>query len=292
MPRKRRRTGGVIVEELDDDAPAPPLPQRRRVPAGGAGPAAAAAAAPSPAATADGGAGVSRADHRETSDAAIRDIAHVLRALAPCCLPPGAPPSELRLWDPYYCQGTVKVHYARHGFPLCHNRREDFYAVARRGSLPPHDVLATNPPFSADHIERALGFCAGNGAVPWVMLLPSNVLGRAWWGEMAVRIQRGGAAAPPMFLAPTRQPYEFDHRRPSGGGAGPKRARGAKQKKGHAPSAAPPLDTIWFIGGLKPAWARAVRESFESAPPEKCVLALTEAELPLPIRRSNGGGVT
>ena len=282
MPRKRRRTGGIIVEELDDDAPAPQPQRRPAAPAagGGAGPAAAAAAAPSPA-------GVSRADHRETSDAAIRDIAHVLRALAPCCLPPGAPPSQLRLWDPYYCQGTVKVHYARHGFPLCHNKREDFYAVARRGSLPPHDVLATNPPFSADHIERALGFCAGNG-VPWVMLLPSNVLGREWWGGMAVRLQRGGAAAPPMFLAPATSPYGFDHRRPSGGGAGPKSARGAKQKKGHAPSAAP-LETIWFIGGLEPAWARALRESFESAPPEQCVLAVTEAELPLRIQQSNGG---
>ena len=44
-----------------------------------------------------------------------------------------------------------------------------------------------------------------------------------------------------------------------------------------------------FIGGLEPAWARALRESFESAPPEQCVLAVTEAELPLRIQQSNGG---
>ena len=55
----------------------------------------------------------SRADHMETSDQAIRDVAHVLRVVASCCLPSGSPQSSLRLWDPYYCQGTVKVHFKK-----------------------------------------------------------------------------------------------------------------------------------------------------------------------------------
>eukprot|EP01046_Picozoa_sp_COSAG06_P039647 COSAG06_NODE_4713_length_4003_cov_5.387031_2_plen_308_part_00 len=87
----------------------------------------------------------SRADHMETSDSAIRDVAHVLRTLASCRLPAGSPPDELRLWDPYYCQGTVKVHYAKHGFPICHNKREENVPLTLGGrALPPTARLRTH----------------------------------------------------------------------------------------------------------------------------------------------------
>jgi hypothetical protein len=132
----------------------------------------------------------SRADHMETSERAIRDVAHVLHIVASCCLPGGSPHSALRLWDPFYCQGTVKVHYRQHGFPLCHNRREDFYAVWKAGAQPPHDMLVTNPPFSGDHIQRALQFCAEEIQTPWAMLLPTTVLLRSWWSAMALCLER------------------------------------------------------------------------------------------------------
>jgi hypothetical protein len=118
----------------------------------------------------------SRADHMETSDSAIRDVAHVLRTLASCRLPAGSPPDELRLWDPYYCQGTVKVHYAKHGFPICHNKREDFYAVIRSGVLPPHDALVTNPPYSVRkrllYVPFSFGFVP---SLPW-QIAPFSIL--------------------------------------------------------------------------------------------------------------------
>ena len=78
---------------------------------------------------------VSCADHMETSDTAVRDISCVLAALSPCLRK--AQPSQLRLWDPYYCMGSVKALYARHGFPNCHNEHEDFYAVIKSGTLLP-----------------------------------------------------------------------------------------------------------------------------------------------------------
>lgn len=161
----------------------------------------------------------SRADHMETSERAIRDVAHVLHIVASCCLPGGSPHSALRLWDPFYCQGTVKVHYRQHGFPLCHNRREDFYAVWKAGAQPPHDMLVTNPPFSGDHIQRALQFCAEEIQTPWAMLLPTTVLLRSWWSAMALCLERGGGAAPVVFVAPTNDRYAFEKRRPSGGGS-------------------------------------------------------------------------
>ena len=50
--------------------------------------------------------------------------------------------------------------------------------VVARKMVPEHDVVVTNPPYSADHIGRALKFCQSNLAKhgrPWVMLLPNYV---------------------------------------------------------------------------------------------------------------------
>lgn len=246
--------------------------------------------------------GVSRADHMETSEPAIGDLASVLlRPLARSCLAPGVPAAELRLWDPYYCQGSVKSLYARHGFPLCHNEREDFYEVIKRkgggvaSSLPPHDVLVTNPPYSGQHIERALWFCARNGDVPWAMLIPSHVLARPWWAAMAVQLQRGGRAAPPMFLAPSERRYEFDNCYDSEGAEGGSgsstgavdadvKCKGKGKGKGKAATVAP-LETIWFIGGLTAALATVLRSQATITINKECVLATGLKELPRRIRK-------
>lgn len=212
----------------------------------------------------------SRADHMETSDQAIRDVAHVLRVVASCCLPSGSPQSSLRLWDPYYCQGTVKVHFKKQGFPHCHNRREDFYAVWKTGALPAHDVLVTNPPYSGNHIQRALQFCAEEIDKPWAMLLPTTVLSRSWWNHMALRLQRGGDVAPVAFVAPATNRYTFEKRRPSGGGC-----------KSGSTSTAPEVETVWFIGGLEPDWAAALSAYFSvSVDREEIVLVSTPQQLP------------
>ena len=39
------------------------------------------------------------------------------------------------------------------------------------GCLPEHDVLVTNPPYTADHVERFLRFAVDNGK-PWLLLVP------------------------------------------------------------------------------------------------------------------------
>jgi hypothetical protein len=37
-------------------------------------------------------------------------------------------------------------------------QKEDFYQVIERNAEPEHDVLLTNPPYSADHIEAILQY--------------------------------------------------------------------------------------------------------------------------------------
>lgn len=60
----------------------------------------------------------------------------------------GKLPADLRIYDPFYCEGAVIRHLSSLGFKNVYNRCEDFYAVAAAGKTPEFDVVVTNPPFS------------------------------------------------------------------------------------------------------------------------------------------------
>ena len=81
-------------------------------------------------------------DHCETAPEAYEHIAELLRLVA---AKQGVAPEELRIYDPYFCNGAVVRHLTALGFPNVYNRNEDFYAVqvrARQHTLPemyPHD---------------------------------------------------------------------------------------------------------------------------------------------------------
>ena len=92
---------------------------------------------------------------------------------------PSLAPSELLIYDPYYCQGRARALLAsvmgyRESSVINANR--DFYADVAAGAVPRHGVLVTNPPYSAEHKQRLLGF-----------LLDQQ---RAWWEEEQRRRQR------------------------------------------------------------------------------------------------------
>jgi hypothetical protein len=40
------------------------------------------------------------------------------------------------------------------GFKTVYNKCEDFYDVIHKKSIPPHDVVITNPPYSGTHGAR------------------------------------------------------------------------------------------------------------------------------------------
>lgn len=60
-------------------------------------------------------------DHCETSEEAYEDVAALLAALA---RRRGVPKSELRIYDPYYCNGAVRANLANLGFHTVHNECE------------------------------------------------------------------------------------------------------------------------------------------------------------------------
>ena len=105
---------------------------------------------------------IDESDHAETPAAAYEDIAPVLRSLAKHL---SKPPAELKIWDPFYCTGAAAQRLAAVGFPSVHHRCEDFHAIvaAGGGAVPEHDVLVTNPPYSAEHLEKLFEHCVGSG---------------------------------------------------------------------------------------------------------------------------------
>ena len=118
-------------------------------------------------------------DHCETAPEAYRDVAPLLHLLAAHL---GKTPAELRVYDPYFCNGAVARHLAALGFTSVHNVNEDFYEVDASGRVPAHDVLLTNPPYSADHPARLLRFIARNGT-PWLALMPNWVAARDYYAD-------------------------------------------------------------------------------------------------------------
>jgi hypothetical protein len=134
-------------------------------------------------------------DHCETPFDAFRDIEPLLFRIAQAL---GRTKETLRIYDPYFCEGTMRAHLARLGFTDVHNVDEDCYAVWEEGRTPPFDVLVTNPPFSGDHMIRALSYAASCGK-PWLLLLPNFVCFKKSYDTVVPPHQQ------PAFLVPSKR---------------------------------------------------------------------------------------
>jgi hypothetical protein len=212
-------------------------------------------------------------DHCETPFIAYRDIEPFLFRIA---LSLKRSKAALRIYDPYFCEGSVVKHLNTLGFESVYNQNEDFYEQIAQGTVPEHDVVVTNPPFSADHIERALHFCVTqNKGRPWMLLLPSFIYKKQ---TCAPELARG--PSPPIFLVPAST-YTFwspgrNFR------TGPARAREPAPGELPAGKTTMPFECMWYIwtgpadehAELKRWWLK----KYERA--SGCVLATSPAELP------------
>ena len=120
---------------------------------------------------------VDDADHCETPFQAYQDVEPFLFRVA---LALKKPKAKLRIYDPYFCEGSVKKHLARLGFESVYNEDEDFYAVAASGRCPDHDVVLTNPPYIGVHFRKILRF-VGESGKPWLLLLPNFVCRKQYY---------------------------------------------------------------------------------------------------------------
>ena len=126
-------------------------------------------------------------DHAETPVNAYEDLAPFLRAVGG------------RVYDPYYCDGGVVRRLTALGFRDVVNENRDFYADIASESVPRHDILMTNPPYSGDHVDRLISHVVA-AKKPFALLIPTYYLGRDAWRRAA------SALAPqPFYVCPHRR---------------------------------------------------------------------------------------
>lgn len=136
-------------------------------------------------------------DHAETDIRAYEHLTPLLKLVATQLSKPQA---DLRLWDPYFCKGSMVKRLGTLGFNKVHNVNEDFYAVIASGTLPEHDVIISSPPYSGDHLERCLKFCAKSTST-WCLLLPNWVESRPYF-EQALGKEKCDRL---FYIAPARR---------------------------------------------------------------------------------------
>ncbi|WZN59594.1 hypothetical protein HKI87_02g11200 [Chloropicon roscoffensis] len=171
-------------------------------------------------------------DHCETPKVAYEHIAPILDCLGRRL---GKKRHDLKLYDPFFCEGTAKKHLESLGFAKVHNEKEDFYEKLRLGEIPEHDVLVTNPPFSGKHCEQTVRFAVRSGK-PFALLLPSFVQKKKYFSDI-FKAPRG--RSPPVAFVVPSQAYRF---------WAPGRAdRGIKGVFTQPVAFGKPLECIWFL---------------------------------------------
>ena len=80
------------------------------------------------------------------------------------------------------------------------NDNVDFYRQIQNGSIPEHDLLLTNPPYSDDHIEKLLTYATSQDK-PFCLLMPNWVARKAEYKSLV-------GTTPHFFLSPM-SPYTY-----------------------------------------------------------------------------------
>lgn len=135
---------------------------------------------------------VDATDHCETPLEAYRDVAALLDQVAKSL---GKTRRNLSIYDPYFCDGGVKVKLTSLGFGNVRNENEDFYKAIQNRTVPEFDVLLTNPPYSGMHVEKLLSF-VGKSNKPFLLLLPHYVYTKDYYQRAL------GSQVKPFFLVP------------------------------------------------------------------------------------------
>lgn len=172
-------------------------------------------------------------DHCETPLDAYQDIAPFLDKL---CQLLGKQKSELSIYDPYYCNGSVVRHLQSLGYTQVYNKKEDAYHVwssASADDYPPCDVLLTNPPYSGDHIEKLMQHVTSSsgGSKPWCLLMPT-------WVHKKDYYIRAIQSQSPFYVVPRKKRYVY---------VPPKDFRERKASDVHKKSS--PFISMWYICG-------------------------------------------
>jgi hypothetical protein len=131
-------------------------------------------------------------DHAESPAVAYSHIVPVLDSI---CKMTSKSRSELIIYDPYYCKGSVVTNLGELGYTNVINRNVDFYKYP----LEDFDVIVTNPPYSGDHPERLMQFCIASGK-PWLLLVPNWFYTKPYYINSTLQLYQK-----PFYIAPKKR---------------------------------------------------------------------------------------
>ncbi len=180
-------------------------------------------------------------DHCESPLDSYKDIKPILDYLAKST----NGKDNLRIYDPYYCNGLVKENLAQMGYTNVYNMKEDAYKTWDESDstqpYPEYDVFITNPPYSEDHIERLMNHLGTShrvvgGAKPWCLLMPTYVHKKDYFKQIIAK-QKKSKKSQPFYLVPKKR-YVY---------LPPKNFREKKDSDVHKKSS--PFVSMWYIWG-------------------------------------------
>ena len=140
-------------------------------------------------------------DHCETPLQSYKDILPILNEL---CKSDGGRTDSMKIYDPYYCDGSVVKHLSSLGFDSVYNKKEDCYAIWISNSEPRYNVLLTNPPYSEDHLERLMNHVASPSFdKPWLLLMPQWVHKKEYY--VKATSNKGAKPCNPFYIVPKKR---------------------------------------------------------------------------------------
>jgi hypothetical protein len=119
-------------------------------------------------------------DHCETPVEAYHDISGLLTLYSQQISKPN---ESLFIYDPYFCEGSMKERLRSIGFANVYNQKEDFYSKIANNDTPIYDVLLTNPPYSLQHMEKLLDFVF-QSQKPFCLLVPNYVYMKDYYDRL------------------------------------------------------------------------------------------------------------
>lgn len=189
-------------------------------------------------------------DHFETPLQAYKDIKPLID-----CLCKKGKKSPIVVYDPYYCDGRAAQHLQQVGFSNIIHEKRDFYKDIKDNTVPNHDILITNPPYSDEHKKKCLDFCLrqldnnNDSNKLFFVLLPAYVAMRHYYKELIDKYKQSV-----IYLVP-RIDYDYEH--PEGTGKDTS-----------------PFKSLWFCGigkyskvAVKSSWEKLQLQSHATSLP-------------------------
>eukprot|EP01066_Platyproteum_vivax_P010463 Platyproteum_vivax@DN4680_c0_g1_i1.p1 len=172
-------------------------------------------------------------DHCETPLVAYKDLHPLLVSIGACNQQAAA---DSIIYDPYYCDGQAVLNLNTLGFANVINENVDFYQRMKEDSIPEHDILVTNPPYSVEHVKRFLQYVAKSSR-PWAALMPVHIVQKPYTQKIL-----GSQFEKLLYIVPKKR-YAFWT---------PKHlARKKHTHTGPLGERTSPFVSMWFVGNLE-----------------------------------------